>query len=1639
MKNADNHSSTSNDASTLQKLGFEDRLDLQRVFASILNRMRISSFTISIIMEIISYIQILSIGFLATVPGIIDGSKNTMFLSTFFQTSIYLSSLFKSEKEGNTIFLLVFLCLLIIWLIFYLIYVTKYKSSKTFSPFVINLLYYLGFHIFKIFSVNISTITGYFMRSLYDNSIELNAILLSVAIAMFFAYVTICFFMVRIVQSSPDVDIKNRFCFWPQSYISPLYRSILSYALPIILEMLRGLGKSSQVVSYVLIVLSGIGGLVLIWISDNNVFPSGKVVLSTEYIILIVAPLLSIIYMFAGGNSLYYLFAFVIIVVMMGFILSFITSRQAKAKIDLLYSKFENLTEKIKSPNDCISLIKVGIVFNAPCITNHTLLNWAVSRWPNHQQLLLMVSFIFYVIHVSYREILELVSSAVDISPFSVYDGLLFFQIFNRLPTREHHLQRKIESVKRLYDIPKASLRIFWEAVLTHQWDEVLTRSKSFRNDAEHINQIYQNLIFENPSSECVLQEFIKFATEIQGNYAAAYAAQKELITWSNCKENDSSTVDGESLASVSMSKLSSVKSSIFLSDISINTKGQDAIQSGIQNAVNGRPIYWPKRFFILILTIAVINLCIVIIVYAYSFSESKTLDHQVTLATIAHKMQLSLSQIMFSSIEFTTHNLTATETVSGVKFNYQEKMRHLNELCDTFEDVLASSFALYSAMPYDFISLWVDTEVPTIIIAPIYPSNESVPLLAVLRIFQIRAKTLAFTPPNCIGSISKPSSEILQMTYMFSSVSEVTNIIINAINEIADSEITENEFLIVIPIIVGVSLNFIFLLIFCPVTIYGFIKETDFLISLFSGIPVKVVKEILQKDSTEAQKILTDQLQIQMQIQSQMHSNDDINSKNNKKCCSNCSCCKLQKRLMPLNFYHTKSIVLFFIATFIVIPLPTIITTVFYIIRMKESQFIIDGLQLLTGFLSNFGELYLSSFRIVADFDSFLEQDQELVQLIKAANGMLTNYSELFFGGSEFFEKGISSRKDLNDKYNPDCHQLIGNRSINHACSSLHSDVYFLYGLAVRLNELSNNSAYINRRIGKSCSFCIDDEQIEDYNRSWIEQEKDKIKNFDHKNYIDSNNNKFADLLNSDLEHKSGTDSLDKFANLLNSDLEHKSGTDSLDEKASSGDLDSIEIHESEADLSRSSKEGVNSSWWRLFYSASFNIIEHEFDTLFEIFQNMSQEVFDLNVVLNSVGLGLGIVLFLFMVSISYFYMKYSLIVTMRSLLKPILVMEPEYISDSPFLMRFLQGDFDNSSRKTTHDLRKKTTTHSIPLIDFILEGVVVMTADGTIVSSNKKYHEMVGSASEEIIGLNVTSVFPITVQPLFDSLSNIAQSGTFDENDPSNKIETSIFTEDDNEIEVTISLIAKLNPGETGNKSTKCAFIINDKSELINVKNQLKKEKLKVENLLDSILPSSLAKSISNGSKEISFDANCCSILCAKIDSFSNLCNSLTSKQIMATLNGLFCELDAELLKFPRITKIKTSAESYLCAAGIFDSDGNIEDATSELANFASQIKDVISVLELKHDSEIHMKIGIFTGGPIICGVIGKDKPTFEIIGKGVNVAEQLMAKSLPDKIHISQSTANLLEKMNWKMNEFSGNAQIPGIENQKTYIID
>ena len=711
-KGGDSHSTNSSETAALQKLGFDGRGTIQNVFASIVNRVRPSSAVLAILQEIVSFLQILAIGFYSSIDGILQGSPYTDFLGVMFRRCLDVATFFPDRVNGNVYMMVIHMVILAAWLLLFIAFVIRYNRSKTFSRAVIYLIYAVGYHVFNLNRIIVSTSVGFFGRAMLEMEWHVDPVWCVFCIVFLIGYFMVSVFMLRVLQSSPDVDIKNRMCYWPQDFVPILYRMSIGYWLPFLMELLREMNATAELVMQIIIIAAGIGGIVVIWYKESNVFPMGRVIISLEYCVLMLAPTLSLIYKYFGGLSLWYFLAFVVGIVLLAILFYVIVSRKTKAKIDLLYSKFENLTANITSPENCICLFKTGIVFNVPCITNHTILNWAVARWPNHQPLMLMISFIFYVIHVPYSEILELVSVAADVCPLSVYDGLLFWQIFNRLPTRESQLKRKLDGIRRLYELPKNSLRSFWEAVYGRQWEESVYWCREFQEDLDTIEQMFSHLIFENPSSDCVIQEFIKFSMEIQGNYTAAYGAQKELARRGRLEESQQ---DGPVEGSVaSMSHLSSTKSSLFQSDLSDSPDNVDVIHNGIQASVQARPYYSSIRILSSCVMTALISLVIIVTAYVFAEREGKMLDHQAKLGSMIHSMANYLTTMFCGGLEF-NRTEQPQNTISGKAFNETHWRLIVNQLGNTFDDIFAGSFTPASSLPSSFTELWVTKELDTI------------------------------------------------------------------------------------------------------------------------------------------------------------------------------------------------------------------------------------------------------------------------------------------------------------------------------------------------------------------------------------------------------------------------------------------------------------------------------------------------------------------------------------------------------------------------------------------------------------------------------------------------------------------------------------------------------------------------------------------------------------------------------------------------------------------------------------------------------------------------------------------------------------------------------------------------------------
>jgi class 3 adenylate cyclase len=182
---------------------------------------------------------------------------------------------------------------------------------------------------------------------------------------------------------------------------------------------------------------------------------------------------------------------------------------------------------------------------------------------------------------------------------------------------------------------------------------------------------------------------------------------------------------------------------------------------------------------------------------------------------------------------------------------------------------------------------------------------------------------------------------------------------------------------------------------------------------------------------------------------------------------------------------------------------------------------------------------------------------------------------------------------------------------------------------------------------------------------------------------------------------------------------------------------------------------------------------------------------------------------------------------------------------------------------------------------------------------------------------------------------------------------------------------------------------------------------ERARSEEILHNVLPASIAKRLRTGTGAIADSAENVSVLFSDIVGFTSLSESLTPEELVQLLDTMFREFD-ELCDARGIEKIKTVGDAYMAVAGIPTPD---TDHAASMAGLALEMQRTLSRLSPTWPHPIAMRIGI-ASGPVVAGVIGQRKFTYDLWGDTVNTASRMESHGRPHRIQVSQSTHDLLE---------------------------
>jgi PAS domain S-box-containing protein len=258
--------------------------------------------------------------------------------------------------------------------------------------------------------------------------------------------------------------------------------------------------------------------------------------------------------------------------------------------------------------------------------------------------------------------------------------------------------------------------------------------------------------------------------------------------------------------------------------------------------------------------------------------------------------------------------------------------------------------------------------------------------------------------------------------------------------------------------------------------------------------------------------------------------------------------------------------------------------------------------------------------------------------------------------------------------------------------------------------------------------------------------------------------------------------------------------------------------------------------------------------------------------------------------------------------------------------------------------------------------------------------------------------------------------------------------LTDDDTEIPCLLNLLALFH----GDDVSAFVAILRDESALLQQQQEAEVAKRQSETLLYQILPRDIVVRLNAGEKDISFSIPSVTIMFIDIQKFSDYAANLTPQDIMGNLSLIFQAFDEACAKYALLLKIKLIGDVYMCAGGLFTPDVQPNTHAEAMARFAIDALQIIEDVNVKLNSALAIRIGINSGGPILAGVLGTDRPTFDIIGDSINVAARLQSTDVAGRIQISASTQELLAGFEFQI-EYRGEIELKGKGKMKTFFLD
>jgi adenylate cyclase len=201
---------------------------------------------------------------------------------------------------------------------------------------------------------------------------------------------------------------------------------------------------------------------------------------------------------------------------------------------------------------------------------------------------------------------------------------------------------------------------------------------------------------------------------------------------------------------------------------------------------------------------------------------------------------------------------------------------------------------------------------------------------------------------------------------------------------------------------------------------------------------------------------------------------------------------------------------------------------------------------------------------------------------------------------------------------------------------------------------------------------------------------------------------------------------------------------------------------------------------------------------------------------------------------------------------------------------------------------------------------------------------------------------------------------------------------------------------------------------------------ERERSERLLLNVLPEPIAERLKSGESLIADGSPEVGVLFADIAEFTPMSATMAPEDLVRLLNDVFTQFDGLAAELG-LEKIKTIGDAYMVAAGLLGEDPG---HALRLGEMALRMREAAASA-----GSIQLRIGIDIG-PVVAGVIGRNKFIYDLWGDTVNTASRMESHGIPGTIQVTERARDLLAS-GFEFDE-RGIVEIKGKGPMRTYLL-